>query len=390
MKKPIFTLLLLLLALLFALCACSKSDVVPTSPAAPDAENTSRTDDGSSDFLKVTDMLGRTVSVPKDISRPVCIGAGSLRLYSYIGDMSKLVGVEQCEKGFLISARAYRYAYGSLFDSLPSVGAGGPQGTADAEALMSVSPDVIFAIYISLEASDFDELQKKTGVPVVVLSYGQTEAFDGDIASSLRLMGKILGREERAEKVCSYIDSLRDDLNSRTADIDENDKKSVYLGCLNKFGSHGIGSSTANYSLFDAVNANNVLDRAGYKGYQGSIDTETLLTLDPDVIILDAGGISIFAEEYKKNTAAFDSLKAFKNGDVYVQMPYNAYYTNLETAYADAYFIGKTLFPDRFADINITDKLNKISKELLGTACAEYIFETVGIEYGKLDTSALT
>ena len=203
------------------------------------------------------------------------------------------------------------------------------------------------------------------------------------------MMGKILGREKRAESVCSYINSLQSDLNRRTEDIADNDKKSVYLGCLNKFGSHGIGSSTANYSLFNAVNASNVLDKAGYKGYQGSIDTETLITLAPDVIILDAGGIGIFKEEYKKNTAAFDSLDAFKNGNVYVQMPYNAYYTNLETAYANAYFIGKTLFPDRFSDIDITEKLNEISKELLGAECSDYIYETAGVKYGKLDMNLL-
>ncbi len=387
MKKTTFTLISAFLIILTALSACKTNDLTDVT-AAQDAKQSSQSEE-SSDFLTVTDMIGRTVSVPKNVKRPVCIGAGSLRLYSYIGDMSILAGVEQCEKGFLISSRSYQFANDALFASLPSVGAGGPQGAADAEAIMSVSPDVIFAIYISLEKSDFDELQNKTGVPVVVLSYGQTEAFDEDITKSLNLMGKILGRDERAEKVCAYINSLRADLNKRTENISDDEKKSVYLGCLNKFGSHGIGSSAAGYSLFDAVNANNVLDKAGYKGYQGNIDIETLITLNPDVIILDAGGIGIFKEEYKKNTAAFDSLDAFKNGDVYVQMPYNAYYTNLETAYANAYFIGKTLFPDSFSDVNAIDKLNEISKELLGKNCAEYVFETAGIEYGKLDMTLL-
>lgn len=388
MKKTIFILISALLTAVLTLSAC-KTNSFPADPGVSETEQSSLTDDGLSDYITVTDMLGRRVCVPKNIKRPVCIGAGSLRLYSYIGDMSILAGVEQCEKGFLIASRPYQYVNDSLFKSLPSIGAGGPQGSADAEAILSVSPDVIFAIYISLEASDFDELQKKTGVPVVVLSYGQTEAFDDDIIKSLELMGKILGRDERVKSVCSYIKTLQSDLNSRTEEITDSEKKTVYLGCLNKFGSHGIGSSTANYSLFNAVNANNVLDKAGYKGYQGSIDTETLLTLSPDVIILDAGGIGIFKDEYKKNTTAFDSLTAFRNSDVYVQMPYNAYYTNLETAYANAFFIGKTLFPDRFSDIDITEKLNEISKELLGEECADYIYETAGVKYGKLDLALL-
>ena len=46
----------------------------------------------------VTDMIGREVSVPLNPQRIVCIGAGALRLYSYIGDMTKLCGVENVEK----------------------------------------------------------------------------------------------------------------------------------------------------------------------------------------------------------------------------------------------------------------------------------------------------
>lgn len=388
MKNRIISLLSALTILMVCLSSCATS-AEPTSPATPQSD-TNTSADASSDTVTVTDMLGRTVTVPKNVKRPVCIGAGTLRLYSYIGDMNALAGVEECEKGFLISSRPYQYANEDQFKNLPSVGAGGPQGSPDAEAILSASPDVIFAIYISLDTSDFDELQKKTGIPVVVLSYGQTEAFDEKITESLSLMAKILGKEERAEEVTDCISKIKADLKNRTDDIKEENKKTVYLGCLNKFGSHGIGSSTANYSLFDAVGARNILDEAGYKGYQGNIDTETLLSLNPDVIILDAGGLGIFSEEYRKNPTVYNNLSAFKNGEVFVQMPYNAYYTNLETAYANAYFIGKTLFPDAFSDIDPTEKLNEISRTLLGCDCSDYIFETAGISYGKLDLSLLT
>lgn len=385
MKKKTVTAILLLLIASLVLSSCGGGNAV-TDPAAPESTTAAADKDG---FVTVTDAAGRSVTVPNTVKHPVCIGAGALRLYSYIGDLTLLAGVENCEKGFLISSRPYQFANEELFKSLPSIGAGGPQGAADAEALKSASPDVIFAVYVSFEKADFDELQQKTGIPVIALSYGQTEAFDEKITESITLMGKILHREDRAKEVTDFISDIKNDLNERTKDISDTDKKSVYLGCLNKFGSHGIGSSTAGYSLFDAVNAKNVLDTAGYKGYQGSIDTETLITLNPEVVILDAGGLSIFKEEYAKNSKTYNSLSAFKNGEVYVQMPYNAYYTNLETAYANAYFIGKTLFPDKFADIDITEKFNFITNKLLGKSCADYVYDTVGISYGKLDLSAL-
>ena len=39
----------------------------------------------------VTDMVGRQVKIdPGSYKRVVCIGAGALRLYCYVGDVSKL------------------------------------------------------------------------------------------------------------------------------------------------------------------------------------------------------------------------------------------------------------------------------------------------------------
>jgi iron complex transport system substrate-binding protein len=374
MKK--FTVCILVLAtLIFALCSCGTSgeNTKSTSPAV------------SAGTVQITDMLGRMVSVPSEVKRPVCIGAGCLRLYSYIGDMSILAGVENCDKGVLFTARPYQYANNELFNSLPTIGAGGSQGSPEAEAIVSVNPDVIFAIYNSMEAAEFDELQQKTGVPVVVLSYGQTEAFDDAINDSLTIMGTVLGKTERTEEVKKYIADIKEDLDTRTKDIKDEDKKSVYIGCLNKKGTHGIESSSADYSLFDAVHAKNVLDEAGYSGYQSSIDTETLITLNPDVIILDAGGLENFKTQYDENKKVYDSITAFKNGEVYVQMPYNAYYTNLEIAYADAYFIGKTLHPETFSDIDINAKLKEITEFLLGTDCTQYVYELTGREYGKLE-----
>lgn len=381
MKKSIvFILMLSLMLTLFA--GCSKGN------NATGEFGSSGTDITDTSGFTVTDMLGRSVSFTRRPQKFVCIGAGALRLYSYIGDMSKLCGVEECEKGFLISVRPYQIIHEELFKSLPSVGAGGPQGAANAEALLSVHPDVIFSLYTS-DASAADELQAATGTPVVVLSYGKTEAFDEAINSSIEIMGKVIGREERARELTAYINALKNDLDSRTASVPDAAKKTVYIGCQSNYGTHGIGSSSADYSLFDAVNALNVLDINGYKGYQKALDFETIVTLNPQVIILDAGGLSLFKEEYVKNKQVFDSLSAFKNNEVYLQMPYNAYYTNLEIAYADAYFAGKVLFPEQFSDIDIAAEFDEISKALLGSASYGLIKDDMYGGYQKLDLSAI-
>lgn len=382
MKKTVS----LLMAFVMAVCLFSGCEAEKGGSDGGTETQVGSTEAGAGE---ITDMLGRRVDLPEKINRVVCIGAGALRLYTYVGELDLLCGVEECEKGFLISARPYRELNEERFLSLPSIGAGGPQGSPDAEAIIAVKPDIIFSLYTA-DSSAMDELSAKTGVPVVVLSYGKTEAFDEQIMQSLELMGTVLGRTERAQAVIEYINGIKSDLDGRTRDIADADKPTVYLGCHSKYGTHGIGSSAAGYSLFDAVHAKNVLDINGFEGYQGTIDLETLVTLSPDVIILDAGGLATFREEYAGKKDVFMSLTAFKTDNVYVQMPYNAYYTNIEIALADAYYCGKVLYPEQFADVEIEKKFDEISTFLLGGAAYEEVKNTVGGGYRRLGAEELS
>ncbi len=336
----------------------------------------------------ILDIHGREVAVPEKIDRVACIGSGALRLYSYIGDLDLLCGVESCEYDYLVSVRPYQMANAETFKHLPSIGAGGPSGSPNAEALIAARPDVIFSLYTT-DDSAMNDLQEKTGIPVIILDYGDTEAFNETLLSSIRLMGQVLGREERANAVADYLQSLEDDLQNRTAAIPEEDKPSVYLGCQSNYGTHGIGSTSANYSLFNAVSAVNVMDKAGYKGYVRSLDYETLLTLNPDIIILDAGGLANLKEEYASQRDVFDSLSAFSTDQVYLMLPYNAYFTNLEIAYANAYYIGKVLYPGEFADIAPEAKFDEITSFLLGKPLCKDVTTTLGVTYGKLDLTLL-
>lgn len=348
-------------------------------------------DTNDNDGLEVTDLLGRSVTVPKEIDRVVCIGAGALRLYTYVGDMSKLSGVEDVDRdgtgiGGTLSIRPYKMVNKNLFNSLPSCGMGGPTGAADAEKILSCAPDIVFSLYTSDKAA-MDTLQKQIGIPVVVFSYGTTEAFDNAVIESLRLIGKIMGREERANDLIEYIGGIVDELSALTKDVPESEKPSVYLGCQSNYGTHGIESSSADYSIFEASNIKNVLDINGYKGYQRQVDLEALLTMNPDKIILDAGGLSILQAQYADETkaAVFNKLKAFKEGEVYLQMPYNAYFTNLEIAYCDAYFDAWVSYPDIMSDFDYVEKSREIIVKFLGVDCYNEIAETMYGGFQKLD-----
>jgi iron complex transport system substrate-binding protein len=84
------------------------------------------------------------------------------------------------------------------------------------------------------------------------------------------------------------------------------------------------------------------------------------------LIFIDQGGFAAVVEDYQKNTVFYESLSAVRAGKVYVQLPYNYYSTNIDTAIADAYYLGKILYPVAFADVEPEQKADEIYQTLLG------------------------
>ena len=84
----------------------------------------------------------------------------------------------------------------------------------------------------------------------------------------------------------------------------------------------------------------------------------------------------------------FDSCKAWQEGEVWLEMAYNAYYTNYEIALANTWFIASVVYPESFEDLDMTEKLDEITEMFLGEKLAEEIFacpQSFG-GYQKIDT----
>lgn len=361
MKRKLAVILsILILCFSFLVVGCSKQ------------QNTS-----SQKETVVTDLLGREVKIKGRVEKVVAIGPGALRLYTYVGENNKLAGIEEFEKKNA-KGRPYILANKELID-LSIIGLGGPNNPPDPEKLLSVKPDVIFTTYPK-DKAEADDLQNKTGIPVVVLSYGKTSLFDKAVNDSLTLIGKVMNREQRAKAVVDFIENAKQDLNKRTADIKDENKPTVYIGALGMKGMHGIESTQGKYSLFTVLNIKNVADETGKTG-SVMIDKEKLVEWNPKILFIDLGGIDLVKQDYSKNAKFYESLSAFKEGNVYSQLPYNFYSTNIDTALVDAYFIGKTVYPEKFSDIEIKNKADEIYRFFVG----KELFDTMQKDFGELD-----
>ncbi len=320
-------------------------------------------DSGSPGTITVTDALGRTVEVPEHPERVVCSGAGTLRYLTYLQAQDRIVGVDDIEQEKTIfDARAYALA-NPQFADYPLIGESG--GNDDPEKIVACAPQVIFKTYVTASA-DADELQAKTGIPVVALNYGSLGVYREDMNQALRLMGQVMGKEQRAEEIIAFFDAGIADLNSRTADIPDDQKKSTYVGGIASRGPHGFQSTEPAYPPFIFVNAKNVAGSMGSE--HADVAKEKIVEWNPDVIFVDLSTLqkTPSAIDELKYDPAYQQLDAVKKGEVYGVLPYNWYTTNHGNVLADAYYIGTVLYPDRFGDVDPAAKADEIYTFLVG------------------------
>ncbi len=322
--------------------------------------------------IHVRDMTGREVTVPQDPARIVCIGPGTLRLIVYLGAKDRVVGVEDIEKRFPDS-RPYWIANPDM-ERLPSIGPGGVSSIdkmPDLEAILAVHPDVVFISYI--EKKKVDILQSRIAIPVIVLSYGVFGSFNDVLYDSLRVAGRILSAQKRAEALIRYIRHAKQDLLKRVRDYPEHKKPRVYVGCVGFRGMHGIGSTEAGYAPLEWVRARNLARGKGHL----FVGKEKILSWNPDIIFIDGCGEGILKEDYERRPGFYHALKAFQSRKVYSLYPFNWYMTNIGTVICDAYAVGKILYPTRFSDVDLKVKADKVygflvGRPIYGAMCKKY------------------
>ena len=289
----------------------------------------------------------------------VCVGVGALRYTCYMGAADLVVGVEDYETKEGMT-RLYQYVNFEKFKSLPVIGTNGQPYT---EEIINLAPDVII---MSKSASvEADDLQSKTGTPVVVVP-GSDTTLDNDTFETIRILGEVYGKKDRAAELTTYLKGLQKDLSDRTQNIPDSEKPSVYVGGVSFKGHHGFEGTEAGYGPFTLIHAKNLADTTGQTG-AFNIDLEQVLAWDPDIIFIDFNGMGFIKEDYAENPDYYNSLTAVQQGKVYSQISFRSSASNLETALADAYYAACMIYPEQFKDIDPVAKAGEIFEKLLGT-----------------------
>ncbi|SNR78097.1 iron complex transport system substrate-binding protein [Humidesulfovibrio mexicanus] len=316
----------------------------------------------------ITDGYGRAVTIPAKVERVICSGPGCLRLLVYLQAQGMAVAADDIEsRRNAFDARPYALAHPEL-RTLPVFGQF--RGSDNPERILTLSPapQVILKTSPEMGVSPQD-LERKTGIPVVALNYGDLGKKRPDFFASLRIMAQVVHRQERAEALVRFFDAHIAELGRRAAKIPGAKRPSAFVGGVALKGPHGFNSTEPGYPPFLFLNARNVAALPGAPGVV-SVAKEKVLEWNPDFLFLDlstlqlgegAGGL----HELKADPA-YKSLSAVRQGRVFGVLPYNWYSQNFGSILADAYFVGKTLYPDQFKDVRPEAKADEIYTFLVG------------------------
>lgn len=305
-QKRLLSMILALLLVIGMFTGCGQSADTSQDAASVESEDSSGSEDQGEDGTReITDMAGRTMTVPTEIDSVFSTGTvAAIYLYTIVPD--KLLGwnyeLNDIEKSIILEK----------YHSLPNFGMG---DSVNYEAVIAANPTIALNVGTIDDAmiSDCDELSESLGIPVV--------AVDGDLTAApeaYRFLGDLFGVEDQAEQLAAYAEETFDDIENM--DIPEEEKVTIYYGNgEDSLETAPRGSSHA--QIIDMVNAVNVADLELGDGSRVQISAEQLLAWDPDVIIVNgepksnlSGGSA--AEAIMENPD-YASLKAVQNQQVY-------------------------------------------------------------------------
>ena len=370
MKKTITILLALIMLLSLAACGgTATGNTVSTTASAGET---------NSGTMEVTDLKGRTVTLPANIEHVVV----TFNLEEYLAvtgeaGVDKLVGwSHKYWKGRRDDAyNAYTKALPAL-ESIPDVGY---NGDISIEAIISLQPDVVLASatganYNALEPA-FDLLHQ-AGIEVVFFNFHKQTIETHQ--QSIQLIGKVMGQEERAAELARLYEEQMNLVYDRLKDLADEDRPSVYMEFSR--GPSVIGNSWSEQMWGAQIReCGGVNIAAGQEGASVDVPAEQVLAANPDFIIMSGclqsddtdnvvmgyGADRELAREHLeayKSRDGWSSLNAVKNNNM------GAIYHDLSRHifdFAGAQFLAKTLHPDLFADIDPEANLAKFFSDYM-------------------------
>jgi len=324
--------------------------------------------------IEIVDIAGRNVSLKAPAKR-VILGEGRL-MYGYSvlqpkAPFERLAGWG--DDMVLYDPGTYRH-YRAKHPSGENVPRFGSAVNSDfsVEQAIALNPDLVLfplsAYQRQIQAGTFDKLQR-AGIPVAIVDL--REALAQNTQPSIEIMGSLLGLDKEAAEFNRFYLRETRRVSSAVWNLPANKRTTVFMeraagidpnNCCMTFGNANLG-----VTLQDAGGIN--WGAARFPGIGGTASPETILTLDPEIIIgtgadwsestPEARGVPFGYEATPVRVQAalkaladrpgWSALKAVKSKRFY--SIYHQFYTSPAHLVAMQVF-AKWLYPEQFAGLD--------------------------------------
>lgn len=338
---------------------------------------------GQKETVTVTDLLGKEVTLDVPVEKMVLQWSGSggafLTLFALEGKDApqKIAALDSSLKKNRMDIWNKFMETLPEMENIPEVG---DAAELSVEKVISLKPDVIVVpVRAYNEAPEIYKKVDEAGVPVVTLDY-HSETLENHTKSIL-LMGKLLGKEDRAQELVDYYAQELDKVNQRLKEIDK-EPPTVYVECGNlgpSEYSNSYGRGVMWGEVVEKCRGKNIAEDVLEAGKYAAINPEYLLKQNPDVIIITGSywpavndsmrlGYGASSEDSRKQLEAFaerpgwDKLDAVMNNNVYSL--HHVLSRDIWDFVGNQYF-AKCFYPEEFEDLDPEENLKEFYREFM-------------------------
>jgi iron complex transport system substrate-binding protein len=301
----------------------------------------------SNTAIMVTDTYGNTVTFPHTVNRIVCLPGTAAETLVSIGAGEKVVGVAE-----------YTTSDTYLMSRMPNATSVGDWWMPDVEKIISLHPDLVISYGIS--QSKAGNIDKILAANITVL---YVKCYDiRDLAIETRMLGKITGKETRAEKIAYFSERYMALIQERLANI-SHDNLTMPRFYFERWTDYtAMAGGSPQQDILNTLYARNIA--ADIPLVQADVSPEWIIDQNPDVIFRLAitGENATEIRDKLMNRPGASRIRAVREGRIYII--YSEMLTSPRSAIGTLY-LAKVLYPDRFSDIDPVEVLREYENEFM-------------------------
>ena len=341
-------LLLLCLPLLYA---CGSRETDSPLPQEPEANM------AAAPLLTVVDSIGHELTVPREIRRIACLYAFTCHVTTMLDRGGDIVAVVNGSKRDLL--------LNEVNPAIRLAGTPSAEGIINIEELLKLEPDIVFLKGETAGLESEIEKLERFSLPWAAIDYRSIK----EQMEAIEIMGKILGRSEKAR---AYNDYYRESIRfteERLEDLPREERIRVYHSVNEATRTDAPGTLEAEWTEIAGTMNVSVGEPLRFFDNKHFASLEQIFLWNPEVILVNQEGVDRYMLTNEK-WAALPAVRAERVYQIPVGISRWGHPGGMETPLA-IIWTAKKLYPERFRDVNLEEMVRNFYSTFFGIELTE-------------------